>query len=303
MKLAKILYLMLSIVVASPVVAQTVEEDVNFDTEAEEFGVDPIEMMGVDANVKFDLYVKAIELITMSDNDVANDAVHFPDYEEQEIFIGDCNDPRFIYGVGSVASDPAYIFAYEYDRLRTIFIQQGLPQNYWAPVLSEFRSLVVSSDLSNGGQITEWVQDADLKYTGNIWDDFVLNLVHNKIAYEVNSRMIGSGRTVFARGEGCGANEEIVELETDPIDGSIFLISNFRKIVCDARGVGSFDFNQCSGWRRIADGSFEDVVGSYYFLVRWPDGRTLHGTIGFDDDRFENLVTFTPSGVRRTMKE
>jgi hypothetical protein len=181
----------------------------------------------------------------------------------------------------------------------------GVPEYAWRPVIDEFARRVIEDEALGTSRLREWVDagsgvipDRPFSTSEGETYDYLA-----RIAEDIQSNWKDTTRKIHPGTEGCGAGEDLIEIATEPGGGSVFLISHFRKLVCEGKGLDPFDLRRCPGWRQVADGSVESVVGDYFYVVRWPGGASARGMIGFDNRRFENLVTITQSGLRRKAAE
>ncbi|MEO1048503.1 MAG: hypothetical protein AAFW59_09280, partial [Pseudomonadota bacterium] len=211
---------------------------------------------------------------------------------EPNLFLDDCVGPS-VYGIEYRADRDLTFYAYEYLRLRRLMDNYSVPQQASRPVLDKFVDAVLADEALGTNALADWIQTG----SGQLPEDpYGMNDGYEtygylaKIAEDVNANWKDTDRLIYPYAEGCGAGEEIIEMTTAPSGGSIFLISHFKKLVCEGRGIDPFDTRKCAGWSQLIDGSVGSVVGDYFYVVRWPDGESAQGAIGFDDSRYENAV-------------
>lgn len=224
--------------------------------------------------------------------------------EEEYIFLGDCGGLIY-FGEAESELDNLVHFAYEYYRIQSTLTRAGVPEYAWRPVIDEFARHVIADEALGTARLREWVEAGsgiipdrpEPASEGESYDYLA------RIAEDIQSNWKNTSRKIHPGANECGAGEDLIEISTEPVGGSVLLISHFRKLVCEGKGIDPFDTRRCRGWRQVADGSVASVIGDYFYVVRWPGGATARGMIGFDDRRFENAVTITRTGLRRRAAE
>ncbi|MEO1648801.1 MAG: hypothetical protein AAFR32_08285, partial [Pseudomonadota bacterium] len=183
--------------------------------------------------------------------------------DQNYIYIDDCVGPS-IYGIEYSADRDLIFYAYEYLRLGGMLDRYSVPQEAFRPVLDEFIETILADHALQKGALEDWLKEG----SGELPEDpFGLDDGYEdygylaKIAEDVNANWKSADRVIYPYVEGCGAGEEIIEMTTAPSGGSIFLISHFKKLVCEGRGIDPFDTRKCAGWSQLIDGSVGSVVG------------------------------------------
>jgi hypothetical protein len=81
-----------------------------------------------------------------------------------------------------------------------------------------------------------------------------------------------------------------LQISTDPMGGSVFLIPSFFYELCRAQNINPDDTVNCNRWREAISGRAASVAGDYVYFVRWPDGAMRRGKLSVVDREFGNVV-------------
>ena len=88
--------------------------------------------------------------------------------------------------------------------------------------------------------------------------------------------------------QGCGAGETEYEVGSSPPGGMIRLISDMDAKLCEAVKLDPWDFNSCQGWTAILSKKM-GLVGTYRYVVEWPNGKTARNKFTTDQMREHKL--------------
>jgi tetratricopeptide (TPR) repeat protein len=153
------------------------------------------------------------------------------------------------------------------------------PATVWAPIVLTYeaqrRRRIVSQE---GFPPPSDAADDPAQVARDRADDTFYHRLLPALATYRNSHPALHLARVIADSE-CGAEQDTLEVTTQPSGGVVMLIPMFFYKLCQVEGLDPDDPARCDRWREIFSGIAEDVEGNYAYQVRWPDGATRRGRL------------------------
>jgi hypothetical protein len=163
--------------------------------------------------------------------------------------------------------------------LRTL----GYPEQVWRPLLSNFEQAQLRLIQNVGPAATE----ASYETIRHPYQTFAPRFAESLNAYRRQNPRL---RPIIYE-SGCGAGEISVHIQTQPPIGNVDIIPRFFYKLCQVQKLDAENPRTCDHWREVGRGAVDEVAGSYFYRIRWPDGAIDRGTLDFSKTEDGGTIT------------
>lgn len=166
------------------------------------------------------------------------------------------------------------------------FQRIGIPKQVWESKVSRMRQVALA--IFTGSYSEELKESASRQNPTVNWKDTGMSIrileafanttvrIEMLKALEEYSEETNSKYHFLPKRGGCGGPNPALILKTNPPNALVYIIPEFRHLLCKRNGYNPYDTIQCTGWQLSQDGRM-NLVGRWHYIATWPDGSTSKG--------------------------
>lgn len=162
----------------------------------------------------------------------------------------------------------------------------GIPRQVWEDKTNKMRQVALA--IYTGSYSEELKTSVSRRIPAINWQDrqmtiealgvyatHTLRIDMLKALEEYSLRTNGKYHFLPKRG-GCGGPNPVLIMKTTPPGAEVYIIPEFRYLLCQGKGYDPYDRIKCNGWQLSQDGRM-NLVGRWHYSAKWPDGSESKG--------------------------